>query len=102
MAEDAALGHRGHVPLQDVEVRAADRGRVDADDHVGRLLDPRVRDAVPCLLAGSAENECLHTANASTRPLLGRYSGDGAAVVNAGGALSGTPREEAKPSKAGP
>ena len=36
--------------------------------------------------------------DAGTRPLLGRYSGDGDAAVNAGGALSGSRRDEAKPS----
>ena len=38
VTEDAAVGHRGHVALQDVQVGAADRHRVDANDRVGVRL----------------------------------------------------------------
>ena len=41
VAEDRAGLHLGHVALEDVQVGAADRGRVDADDRVRRLLDGR-------------------------------------------------------------
>ena len=60
MAEDAALGHRGHVALEDVQVGAADRRRLDLDDHVGRVLDARIVDVVPGPLPRTAEYECLH------------------------------------------
>src|SRR5262249_15822395 len=60
VAEDAPLGHCRHVALEDVQIRAADRGRVDLDDHVGRLLDARIGDRVPRLFTGSAVYECLH------------------------------------------
>jgi len=42
--EDAALRHRRHVALEDVQVRPAERRRVHLDDHVGRVLDARVVD----------------------------------------------------------
>ena len=35
VAEDPAVGHRGHVALEDVQVGAADRDGVDPDDGVG-------------------------------------------------------------------
>ena len=38
VAEDAARRHRRHVTLEDVQVGAADRGRVHPHDHVGRVL----------------------------------------------------------------
>jgi hypothetical protein len=47
VAEDRARLNLGHVALEDVQVGAADRGRVDADDRVRRLLDRRVGDLVP-------------------------------------------------------
>ena len=48
VAEDAAVGHRGHVALEDVQVGAADRGGVDPHDRVGAVDDHRVGDLFPC------------------------------------------------------
>src|SRR5687768_18189223 len=39
VAEDRARLHRGDVALEDVQVGPADRGGVDPNDHVRRLLD---------------------------------------------------------------
>ena len=71
VAEDAALGHRRHVPLEDVQVGAADRRRVDLDDDVRRLADARVVGRLPRPLAGPAEDECLHARD----PTTGRVTG---------------------------
>ena len=47
VAEDAAVGDRGHVALQDVQVGAADRGGVHLDHDVGGFLDGCVGDVFP-------------------------------------------------------
>ena len=60
VAEDAAVGHRGHVALEDVQVGAADGGRVDPHDRVGVVDDHRVGDLFPGLLPGSVVDECSH------------------------------------------
>ena len=79
VAEDPAVGHRGHVALQDVQVGAADRGRVDADDHVGRLLDRGVRDVLPGLRARTVVDQRLHRRPPSRRrPAESRTTGDDA------------------------
>ena len=62
VAEDAALGHGRHVPLEDVQVRAADRRRVHLDDDVRRLADAGVGSRLPRPLTGPTEDECLHGA----------------------------------------
>ena len=46
VAEDVALVDERPHHLVEVEVGAADAGRRDPDDGVGRLLDRRVRDRV--------------------------------------------------------
>ena len=51
VAEDPAVGDGGHVAFEDVQVGAADRHRVDAHDRVGVVLDDRVRDFLPALVA---------------------------------------------------
>ena len=50
VTEDRPGCHLGHVALEDVQVGAADGGRVDADDHVRWLLNHRVGHGLPCLL----------------------------------------------------
>ena len=57
--EDPAVGHRGHVALEDVQVGAADRGG-HRDDHIGRVDDPRIRHLLPRLSARSVVDESLH------------------------------------------
>ena len=47
VAEDRPGSHVGHVALEDVQIGAADRRRVDADDRVRRLLDPWFRAPLP-------------------------------------------------------
>ena len=44
VAEDVALLHGRHEAVVEVQVRAADRGRGDADDRVAPVQDLRVRD----------------------------------------------------------
>ena len=60
VAEDRARLHLGHVALEDVQVRAADRGRVDADDRVRRLEDGRVGNGFPRPLSRAVIHECFH------------------------------------------
>ena len=52
--------HLGNVALEDVEIRPADRGGDHLDDHVGRLLDLRVRYVDPALLPRALVDQCLH------------------------------------------
>jgi hypothetical protein len=47
VAEDRPGCHLGDVALENVKVGAANRGGVDADDRVRRLLDLRLRDLFP-------------------------------------------------------
>jgi hypothetical protein len=42
-----ARAHLGQIPLEDVQVRPADGGDVDAHDRVGGLLDVGVRNLFP-------------------------------------------------------
>jgi hypothetical protein len=60
VAEHPPVGHRGHVALEDVQVGAADRGRVDADHDVGRVHDGGVGDVLPALAARTVIDERLH------------------------------------------
>src|SRR5439155_1913455 len=53
MAEDRPRLHLGYVALQDVQIGAADRRGVDADDRVRRHLDHRIRNLVPGPLSGT-------------------------------------------------
>jgi hypothetical protein len=48
-------------PIVDVQVRAADRGGSDAQNHVVRFLDRRVRNGIDGDFAGCVEDECFHT-----------------------------------------
>jgi hypothetical protein len=61
MTEDAALGDRGDIALEDVQVGAADRSGVDPHHHVRRFLDRRVRNLFPCLLPGPVIDQRLHS-----------------------------------------
>ena len=60
--------------LVEVQVRAAQAGRGDADDRVGRLLDGRVGDVVDADVAPAMPGQCLHAVALpeSARP---RFSG---------------------------
>src|SRR4029450_2976371 len=58
--EDPSGVHGGDVPVQDVQVGAADRGGVDADDDVGGFLDGRVGHVLPRLASRAVEHERLH------------------------------------------
>ena len=60
VAEDPARADLGHVAGQDVQVGAADRGRVDPHDHVAFVGDLRVGDFLPGPLAGSVVHERTH------------------------------------------
>jgi hypothetical protein len=63
VAEDRPRHDLGHVSLEDVEISATDRRRVDADDGVGRLDDRRVRHGLPGPLARPAVDERFHDAS---------------------------------------
>ena len=61
VAEDPSVGHRGHVALEDVQVGAADRDGVDADDRVGvGLAASGLGTSSHALLAGTVVDERLH------------------------------------------
>ena len=83
VAEDPTGGDLGGVALQDVQVRPADRRRVDADNRVGVGFGLRVWDVLPVLLTGSVVDECLHRKPPRVRPstgsilCLGRVPGKG-------------------------
>ena len=60
VAEDVALAHERAEHLVQVQVGAADPGRRDPDDRVGRLLDRRVGDRVDPDVALAVPHHCLH------------------------------------------
>jgi hypothetical protein len=60
VAEDAAAGAGGDVPLQDVQVGAADGGAHDADHGVGGLRELRHRPVLQALAADTLVDKSLH------------------------------------------
>src|SRR4029453_4166355 len=50
----------GHVALEDVQVGAADRDRVDPHDRVGLGCKRRIWNGLPEALPGTVKDECLH------------------------------------------
>src|SRR4029450_4132444 len=48
--EDPPVGHRRDVPLEDVQVGPADRGRVHLHDHISRVDELRVGSLLPGFL----------------------------------------------------
>ena len=59
VAEDPARRDRRDVALQDVQVGAADRDRIDPNDGVGVLDNCRLRDLLPRLVAGTVIDDAL-------------------------------------------
>src|SRR4029079_9546523 len=62
VTEDVALLEECAEHLVQVQVRAADAARGDADDRVGVLLDRRVGDGVPPHVSPAVPCQCLHRA----------------------------------------
>ena len=60
VTEDPAGGDRRDVTFQDVEVGAADRHRIDADDGVGVIDDARLGNLLPRLVTWSVVDDCIH------------------------------------------
>src|ERR1017187_9700337 len=60
MAQHSADLHLGDIALENVKVCATDRGGDHLHDHIGRLLDRRVRYFFPALLTRTLVDECLH------------------------------------------
>ena len=58
--EDAPVGDRGNVALEDVEVRAADRHGIDSYDGIGVVDDGRLGHLLPRLLTRTVVHECSH------------------------------------------
>src|SRR5580704_13751394 len=58
--QNPPVGHRRDVPLEDVQVGAADRGDVHPHDHVSGVDDFRVGYVLPRLLTRSVVYQCLH------------------------------------------
>src|SRR4029078_5801953 len=70
VAEDAAFGHRGHVALEDVQVRAADGRGVDPHDGVGVGGDARSRDLLPVFGTGTVVDDCTHGSSSWRHPAV--------------------------------
>jgi hypothetical protein len=60
VAEDVALFEEGSEDLVEMQVRAAQAARRDADDRVSGLFDRRIGDRVNADVAPSMPRECLH------------------------------------------
>ena len=60
VAEDVALAEERAEQLVEVQVRAADPGRGDLDDHVRRILDRRVGHGVDADVALAVVGQCSH------------------------------------------
>src|SRR5262249_42918216 len=60
VAQDPAVADRGHVPLEDVQVGAADGDRLDPYDDVAIVGDLRIRCFFPGLLTGTVVDEGSH------------------------------------------
>ena len=60
VAEDAAVGDGRYITLEDVQVGATDRDRVDPDDRVRVVDDHRVWDFFPRLVPGSVVDDSKH------------------------------------------
>ena len=60
VTEDAAVGHRGNVTFQNVQVSSADRDGVDTDDGIGVVEERWVGHVFPCLASGSVIDERTH------------------------------------------
>src|SRR5690606_5380139 len=119
----ADLGHHAHVlvpehdprlragpPLVHVQVGAADRGSGDLDDHVGRVLDPRVVDGRHLDPVRFSVDDGLHggrryrapaawRANCSTNVLMnaGRSAGLRLLTITLGCSLTTTSRSTHSP-----
>ena len=68
VAEDVALAHERAEDLVEVQVGAADAGRRDADDRVGRRFDARVRDGVDADVALAVPGDSFHGLLERLRP----------------------------------
>jgi hypothetical protein len=60
VAEDPTGRHGRNIALQDVQVGAADRDSIDANDGVRVVADRRLRDLLPRLVAGSVVHNSVH------------------------------------------
>src|SRR5665213_1144035 len=58
--EDASVGDLGHIAFEDMEIGATDGRGVDPDDGVGVSCELRLGNVLPCLVARSVVDECLH------------------------------------------
>jgi hypothetical protein len=64
--QDAAVGHRRDVTLQDVQVGTADRRGVDPDHDVGRFGDRGIGNVLPGLAARAVVHQCFHGLDANS------------------------------------
>jgi hypothetical protein len=60
VAQDPARRAGGHIALKNMKVGAAEAGLQDADDHVARVPDFRLRPILKGLEARTAIDERLH------------------------------------------
>src|SRR5206468_170235 len=58
--QDVSRLHRGNVAVEQVEIRAADRGRRDAHDRVTRVQDLRIGDALDADIVLAMPNQRFH------------------------------------------
>ena len=68
VAHDVADGHERRHDLDQVEVGAADPAGGDLDDHVGGLLDDRVRNGVHPDVGPAVPGHCAHAVSPSIGP----------------------------------
>src|SRR5688500_6476320 len=61
VTQDAAVGHRGDVAFQDMEIRSADRGGGDADDCIGRGLEDGLGTFFPHTPTGTVVDQAVHS-----------------------------------------
>jgi hypothetical protein len=78
VAEDTSRFEIGPA-LVHMQVRAANVGGGDLDDHIVGLLDSGVRNIFHADVAGSVINDCFHS------PVLRRYISVAASVMQAAG-----------------
>src|SRR5439155_394648 len=60
--ENVSRLHRRHVAIEQVQIRAADRARGDADDCIARIEDRRVGHALDANVIPAVPHKCLHAA----------------------------------------
>src|SRR5437762_13351496 len=72
--------HSGDVPVIEMEIRSADRGRDDLDDGVARRLDPGIGDRIATHVVAAMPDQRFHF----PPPRASRFEWRGAGMVPTG------------------